>query len=129
MFIDEYYLELIEGLSILIVIVIVVLVISFIEWSNEQEILGFRSKLVSERKIEVLRDSVINEKYVKDLLVGDICHIKIGSLIPSDGIVLESNDLIIDESNLTGKMDLVKKDDFENPILFSGFELAELVKN
>ncbi len=59
--------------------------------------------------MKVLRDGQIRDLPVKDILVGDICQIFYGHLIPADGIVIESNDLKVDESSLTGETDLIKK--------------------
>ena len=43
-----------------------------------------------------------------------------GDLLPSDGILIQSNDLKIDESSLTGESDLVKKSVDTDPILLAG---------
>ena len=44
----------------------------------------------------------------------------LGDLLPADGIVIQSNDLKVDESALTGESDLVKKSDSGDPMLLSG---------
>ena len=44
----------------------------------------------------------------------------LGDLLPADGIVIQSNDLKVDESALTGESDLVKKSDNRDPMLLSG---------
>ena len=43
-----------------------------------------------------------------------------GDLLPADGIVIQSNDLKIDESSLTGESDHVKKGEATDPMLLSG---------
>jgi len=43
-----------------------------------------------------------------------------GDLLPVDGIVLQSNDLKVDESSLTGESDHVKKGENVDPVLLSG---------
>ena len=43
-----------------------------------------------------------------------------GDLLPADGVIIQSNDLKVDESSLTGESDLVKKGETTNPILLSG---------
>ena len=45
---------------------------------------------------------------------------KYGDLLPADGIILQSNDLKIDESSLTGESDIVKKGTDKDPMLLSG---------
>jgi len=44
----------------------------------------------------------------------------LGDLLPADGVVIQSNDLKVDESALTGESDLVKKSDAGDPMLLSG---------
>jgi len=59
--------------------------------------------------------------------VGDICQIKYGDLLPADGLVIQSNDLKVDESSLTGESDLVSKNIHKNPFLLSGiFDLLNI---
>lgn len=45
---------------------------------------------------------------------------KYGDLLPADGIVIQSNDLKVDESSLTGESDHVKKGENCDPMLLSG---------
>ena len=58
--------------------------------------------------------------HIQDLVVGDICYIKYGDLLPADGIVVESSDLRVDESSLTGETDLVNKNENNDISLLSG---------
>ena len=50
---------------------------------------------------------------------------KYGDLLPADGIILQSNDLKIDESSLTGESDQVKKGVDSDPTLLSGTHVME----
>lgn len=43
-----------------------------------------------------------------------------GDLLPADGVLIQSNDLKVDESSLTGESDLVKKGEKRDPALLSG---------
>lgn len=45
---------------------------------------------------------------------------KYGDLLPADGILIQSNDLKVDESSLTGESDHVKKGETTDPMLLSG---------
>ena len=47
----------------------------------------------------------------------DVCP---GDLLPADGIIIQSNDLKVDESSLTGESDHVKKSEMIDPMLLSG---------
>lgn len=62
---------------------------------------------------------------VRDIVVGDICQVKYGDLLPADGVIIQSNDLKVDESSLTGESDLVKKGEKFNPLLLSGTHVME----
>lgn len=54
-------------------------------------------------------------------------QIKYGDLLPADGILIQSNDLKVDESSLTGESDHVKKGEMFDPMVLSGErDLAEL---
>ena len=44
----------------------------------------------------------------------------VGDLLPADGIVIQSNDLKVDESSLTGESDHIKKNAQTDPTLLSG---------
>ncbi|PRD32025.1 UNVERIFIED_CONTAM: Plasma membrane calcium-transporting ATPase 4 [Trichonephila clavipes] len=46
-------------------------------------------------------------------------NISTGDLLPADGIVIQSNDLKVDESSLTGESDHVKKGEDHDPMLLS----------
>lgn len=48
-----------------------------------------------------------------------------GDLLPADGIVLQSNDLKVDESSLTGESDHVRKGESYDPMLLSGTHVME----
>ncbi len=116
---EEPNVEWIEGTAILVAVCVVVLVTSFNDWSKEKQFRGLQSKIDSDQKISVLRDGIIIQLPVKEIVVGDICQIFYGHLIPADGLVLESNDLKVEEASLTGEAALIKKS-IEKPMLFSG---------
>ena len=44
----------------------------------------------------------------------------LGDLLPADGIIIQSNDLKVDESAMTGESDHVKKGETMDPMLLSG---------
>lgn len=48
---------------------------------------------------------------------------KYGDLLPADGVLIQSNDLKVDESSLTGESDHVKKGENSDPMLLSGKNL------
>ena len=46
-------------------------------------------------------------------------------MLPADGIVIQSNDLKVDESSLTGESDQVKKGVESDPMVLSGTHVME----
>lgn len=49
----------------------------------------------------------------------------LGDLLPADGILIQSNDLKIDESSLTGESDQIRKGPDQDPMLLSGTHVME----
>lgn len=45
--------------------------------------------------------------------------------MPADGIIIQSNDLKVDESSLTGESDHVKKGELVDPLMLSGTHVME----
>ena len=115
----EPNVEWIEGLAILIAVSVVVLVTAFNDWSKDKQFQGLKAKINGDKKMSVIRGGQINELPVSEILVGDICQIFYGHIMPADGVVVESNDLKLDESSLTGETDQIKKG-VDKPMLFSG---------
>ncbi|CAL8338670.1 unnamed protein product [Lota lota] len=115
----------IEGAAILLSVVCVVLVTAFNDWSKEKQFRGLQNRIQQEQKFQVVRDGQVVQLPVADLVVGDIAQIKYGDLLPTDGILIQGNDLKIDESSLTGESDHVKKDTEHDPMLLSGTHVME----
>lgn len=95
--------------------------------------LGLQAKIETEHKFAVIRGGNSIQIVVNELVVGDIAQIKygkkwlvllkstlLGDLLPADGVLIQSNDLKIDESSLTGESDQIKKSPETDPMLLSG---------
>jgi len=115
----------IEGAAILVAVIVVVLVTSFNDWKKERQFRGLKNKIADEHKFATIRSGAVLQIPVRELVVGDICQVKYGDLMPADGILIQSNDLKIDESSLTGESDHVKKSESSDPMLFSGTHVME----
>lgn len=72
---------------------VVVFVTAFNDYSKEQQFRGLQYRLKKEHEFSVIRDGDTRTINVADIVVGDICQIKYGDLLPADGILLQSNDL------------------------------------
>ncbi|CAF3674890.1 unnamed protein product [Rotaria sp. Silwood1] len=117
--------EWIEGAIIIVAVLVVVLVIAFKNWLRERRFYDSQSKIELDQKFNVIRDNIIRQIPIKDIVVGDICQIKSGDLLPVDGIVVQSNELKVDESSLTGEPDLIRKHESRDPFLLTGTQIME----
>ncbi|XP_067614140.1 plasma membrane calcium-transporting ATPase 3-like isoform X5 [Eurosta solidaginis] len=115
----------IEGLAILISVIVVVFVTAFNDYSKERQFRGLQNRIEGEHKFSVIRGGEVCQISVGDIVVGDIAQIKYGDLLPADGILIQSNDLKVDESSLTGESDHVKKGIDVDPMVLSGTHVME----
>uniref|UniRef100_A0A671TST7 Calcium-transporting ATPase n=1 Tax=Sparus aurata TaxID=8175 RepID=A0A671TST7_SPAAU len=115
----------IEGAAILLSVVCVVLVTAFNDWSKEKQFRGLQSRIEQEQKFTVVRKGNVIQIPVADMVVGDLAQVKYGDLLPTDGILVQGNDLKIDESSLTGESDHVRKSVDKDPMLLSGTHVME----
>ncbi|KAK0402875.1 hypothetical protein QR680_016589 [Steinernema hermaphroditum] len=122
---SEHDTSWIEGLAILICVAIVVLVTALNNYTKERQFRGLQAKIETEHKFAVIRDGQQIQIVVSELVVGDIAQIKYGDLLPCDGVLIQSNDLRIDESSLTGESDLIRKSPDHDPMLLSGTHVME----
>lgn len=88
--------------SIILLIVLASSVLSFIqEYSASNALEELRAKV--QIKTLVMRSGKVIEIPSKELVVGDIIKLSAGSLVPADGLILESLDLSVNQSILTGE--------------------------
>ncbi|XP_061934303.1 plasma membrane calcium-transporting ATPase 2 isoform X11 [Apis cerana] len=122
---DEAKYGWIEGAAIFISVILVVIVTASNDYSKEKQFRGLQSRIEGEHKFSVIRQGEVKQISVADIVVGDICQIKYGDLLPADGILIQSNDLKVDESSLTGESDHVKKGESFDPMVLSGTHVME----
>uniref|UniRef100_A0A914C5X9 Calcium-transporting ATPase n=1 Tax=Acrobeloides nanus TaxID=290746 RepID=A0A914C5X9_9BILA len=115
----------IEGVAILISVVVVVLVTALNDYTKERQFRGLQAKIETEHRFAVIRGGNQIQIVVNELVVGDIAQVKYGDLLPADGVLIQSNDLKIDESSLTGESDQIKKSPEVDPMLLSGTHVME----
>ena len=97
-----------EGTSILLAVVIIVSVTSGNNWVKEQQFKKLNA-IASRKNVNVVRNGHVENISVDDLLVGDIQIVETGEIISVDGLVIESHNLIADESSMTGEPLGIKK--------------------
>ncbi|GMR48520.1 hypothetical protein PMAYCL1PPCAC_18715 [Pristionchus mayeri] len=115
----------IEGVAILISVCVVVLVTALNDFTKERQFRGLQAKIETEHHFAVIRGGQSIQIVVNELVVGDVAQIKYGDLLPADGVLIQSNDLKIDESSLTGESDQIKKSPEHDPIILSGTHVME----
>eukprot|EP00760_Papus_ankaliazontas_P031721 PhM_4_TR5422/c1_g1_i1/m.84255/K05850/ATP2B; Ca2+ transporting ATPase, plasma membrane len=107
----------IEGFAICVSICIVVLATTINDYNKEQK---FRQLTDDGAKVDICvkRDGEQKSIDVSELVVGDVCMLNAGLVLPTDGIYLTGQSVVIDESSATGENDPKKKND-TNPFLLS----------
>ena len=95
----------------IIVILVLVITSTLLEFFEE-----FRSNKAAEKLKElvattshVLRDGKEIKIPIKDVTIGDIVILSSGSMIPADLRIIESKDLYVGQSSLTGESEAIKK--------------------
>jgi len=113
--------EIIDGLIIL-GIVLMNSIFGAIQEHKAEKSLKILEKM-SEPEIFVLRSNEIIKVETKNVVIGDIILLEEGTIIPFDARIIESTNLQVDESTLTGESFAVKK--MHNYICAPNTPLAE----
>ncbi|XP_034005316.1 plasma membrane calcium-transporting ATPase 4, partial [Trematomus bernacchii] len=114
------------GVAILVVLLVcTALATAFGDWSKEKQFRSLQSRMDQEQKFTVVRAGHVIQILVSEMVVGDIAQVKYADLLPTDGFLIQGNDLKIDESFLTGEFDHVKKSVDKDLMLLSGTHVME----
>ena len=111
LFYTDIYLPETPSYANIIVILVLVLASTLLDFFEE-----YRSNKAAEELKElvattanVIRDGKEIKIPIKEVTLGDIVVLSAGSMIPADLRILESKDLYVGQSSLTGESDAVKK--------------------
>ncbi|KDQ49090.1 hypothetical protein JAAARDRAFT_686421 [Jaapia argillacea MUCL 33604] len=102
----------VEGVAIIVTSLIVVMVGLLNDWQKEHQFKSLNEKK-EDRSVKVIRSGIERLVDVHQVVVGDICLLEPGEVIPCDGIFLEGHGVRCDESSATGESDAIKKVPFE----------------
>lgn len=97
-----------ETFILLISIVLVSAIISFTQQEKSNNAAKKLQKMIS-NKIDVIRNDSIEIIDIENAVPGDIVKLSSGDMIPGDVRFLETKDLFIDQSSLTGESNPVEK--------------------
>lgn len=107
----DVYLPETPSFANIIVIIILVIASTFLEFFEE-----YRSNKAAEKLKElvattatIIRDNKKMQVPIKNIVVGDVVILSAGSMIPADLRVIESKDLYVSQSALTGESETVRK--------------------
>lgn len=116
----DVYLASSPSYANIIIISILITISTFLDFFSE-----YRSNLAAEKlkqlvsaSTTVIRDKQEIEIPFKELVPGDTILLSAGDMIPADLRIIESKDLYVRQSTLTGESDAVKKSDFSTKTNF-----------
>lgn len=94
-----------------VIIVIIILISSMLGFWQEKGAADSFEKLLSTVRVKttVLRDGKEKEIPIEEVVPGDIIILNAGDIIPADSLILESKELFVNESTLTGETYPVEK--------------------
>ncbi|KAG8091616.1 hypothetical protein GUJ93_ZPchr0012g20991 [Zizania palustris] len=75
--------------------------------------------------ITVVRAARRQQVSIFDVVVGDVVVLKIGDVVPADGVFLEGHALQVDESSMTGEPHPVEIDANNNPFVATGVKVVD----
>ena len=108
-------LDWVEGVAIVVAIVIVVMVGSVNDFQKELQFRKLNAKK-EDRSIKCIRDGSERLLSVYDVVVGDICMLEPGEIVPVDGVFLSGHNVRCDESSATGESDAIRKASYKECI-------------
>jgi len=119
---------------IILTIVVFTGLLSFFQERNASRVVEKLQSMIS-LKSTVLRDGKAQEINSTDIVPGDVLSFKAGDMIPADCLIIESNELNVNESSLTGESYPVRKNalamspDRQNSVLDSKTVLAKRINS
>ncbi len=99
-----------EAVVILVIVVLNAVFGYLQEYKAEQSMAALKRMAVP--MVRARRDGRVQEVSARELVPGDIIVLETGNIVPADGRVLESINLRVDESALTGESEPVEKDGY-----------------
>jgi len=103
----------IEGFAILVAVAVVSLVTAVSDYKKEGQFLAQLSIEIAGQVVVVRRGGKEETVHRDNLKVGDLIKIQNGMNIPVDGICIEANGVLVDESAMTGESDHLLRETYD----------------
>eukprot|EP00842_Homolaphlyctis_polyrhiza_P000217 jgi/Hompol1/1196/HPOL_004843-RA len=113
-------LALVDGIAIIVAILIVVMVGSISDLQKQSQFRSLSEFGKSLAEVKVIRGKKTQHILSTSIVVGDVCMIQLGDVLPADGILIQGFNVETDESTLTGEPHAVAKDTLKDPFMLSG---------
>ncbi|KAJ3278321.1 hypothetical protein HK104_002450, partial [Borealophlyctis nickersoniae] len=117
-------LGVIDGVAIIVAVLIVVLVASLNDFRKQAQFRKLTTFSKSLAVTKVYRDGRVQQIQNTNLLVGDLCQLETGDVLPADGVLVQGFSVEADESSMTGEPNAIKKDLEKDPFLLSGTKIT-----
>ncbi len=97
-----------EGLAVMIAVILATGVAFLSEYKSDREfeVLNARKESL---QAKILREGEVHSVSLEDVVVGDVVLLEMGDEIPGDGRIHRANELLVDQSLLTGESEPVHK--------------------
>ncbi len=110
-----------EGLLILLVLIGNAVFGFFQEWKADKSLEELKKMI--EVRTKVIREGILQEIDMQELVPEDIVFLEAGDIVPADGVVLEAKHVSVNEAVLTGESLPVSKDKGDN--LYMGTSILD----
>jgi Ca2+-transporting ATPase len=97
-----------ESFAVLLAVILATGVAFFSEYRSDKEFEKLNAAKDSVR-VKVHRNAAVQTILIEEIVVGDLVFLEMGDEIPADARLVKTNDLMIDQSLMTGESEPVKK--------------------
>ncbi|MDR2346464.1 MAG: cation-translocating P-type ATPase [Planctomycetaceae bacterium] len=98
----------IDSIGIVLAVALATLAGFFSELKSAREF-DLLNKVKDDIRVKVFRNGDMSEISINEIVVGDIIQINLGDKIPADGIIINAQSLLVDQSVMTGESVPVEK--------------------
>lgn len=96
-----------EAVGIFVAVLLATFVSTFSEYSNEKAFAKLQAE-ADEIKCKVIRDGIVQEIQIDDIVVGDYVLLQAGDKVPADGVIV-NGEIKVNQSTLNGESEDVAK--------------------